>query len=118
MALILCTGADKELLKTRQIILERSGHQVLTADDEHQLVDLCHSHTFDLAVIGQSIGNRMKLHAMNLLREHCPSVKILELYAANMDRALKEADAWLEMPTEDPQAFVDAVKALTTKAAA
>src|SRR5450759_2378402 len=103
MALILCTGADRQLLKTRQLILERSGHRVITAVDERELIQHCHDHTFDLAVIGQSLGPKVKLHAMDLLRAHCPSVKILELYAPHTDRALKDADAWMEMPTDGPQ---------------
>ena len=114
MALILCMGADRELLKTRQLILERAGHQVITSLDERELIHHCHHYTFDLAVIGQSLGDEMKLHAMDLLREHCPSVKILELYSEHRERALKYADAWMEMPTNGPQDLEDVVRTLTT----
>jgi ActR/RegA family two-component response regulator len=118
MALILCTGADRRLLTTRQLILERSGHRVMTAVNEQELIEHCHDYTFDLAVIGQSLGPKMKLHAMDLLREHCPSVKILELYSPYAERALKDADAWMEMPTNGPQDFERVVRALTAPRAA
>jgi hypothetical protein len=51
MALILCTGADRQLLKTRQLILESAGHRVITALNERELIQHCHDYTFDLAVI-------------------------------------------------------------------
>jgi hypothetical protein len=54
---------------------------------------------------------------MDLLRAHCPSVKILELYAPHTDRALKDADAWMEMPTDGPQELERVVRMLTTTAA-
>jgi len=113
MGLILCTGADRRLLTTRQLILERLGHRVITAVDERELIQHCHDYTFDLAVIGQNLGDKMKLHAMDLLREHCPSVKILELYSEHRERALKDADAWMEMPTNGPQYFERVVMTLT-----
>ena len=41
MALVLCTGVDKALLQSRQLILERAGHTVLSATDEKALITIC-----------------------------------------------------------------------------
>jgi hypothetical protein len=78
MALILY-GGGSTVVETRQLLLERAGHRMITALNERERIQHCHDYTFDLAVIGQSLGPKMKLHAIFLLREHCPAVKILEL---------------------------------------
>jgi hypothetical protein len=44
MALVLSTGVDQALLKTRRLILESSGHKVVTAMDETALLAACKEH--------------------------------------------------------------------------
>jgi CheY-like chemotaxis protein len=112
MALVACTGADKALLQTRRFILEAAGHTVVTITDEKSLLAACKTHTFDVAVIGQSTGPRMKHRIAALVREYCPKAKVLELYVPHLGRELTDADAWLATPTEVPREFADRVNEL------
>ena len=102
MALVLCTGVDKGLLQSRRFILERAGHSVVTAMDEKTLLAACASHSFHVAVIGQSTGPGTKRRIAALVRQHCPDVKVLELYDPRAGRLVEDADSWLETPVDIP----------------
>jgi len=115
MPLVLCTGVDPVLLKTRQLILESAGHTVVPASDEREIKIICSKQKFDVAVIGQSIPPRIKARAMELVKEHCPEAKILELCAPYGTRTLENADAWLEMPSDQPELLVALVNRLADK---
>jgi CheY-like chemotaxis protein len=111
MALVLSTGNDPVLMKTRQLLLEGAGHTVVPASDEREIRAVCDRQKFDVAVIGQHISPNVKIRVVDLVREHCPDVRILELTLPYASKALKDADAWLEMPSE-PQELVTAVNSL------
>jgi CheY-like chemotaxis protein len=111
MALVLCTGVDPVLMKTRQLILENAGHTVVPASNEREIKAVCGEQKFGVAVIGQNISPKAKLRVLDLVREHCPEAKILELTLPYGSKALEDADAWLEMPS-DPQELVTAVNSL------
>lgn len=100
MALVLSTGADTVLMRTRQLILEREGHSVITVCDEELLASACELHVFDVAVLGQALSANMKRHDADLIRRHCPNVKLLELYSGGW--SLNDADSWLQVPSETP----------------
>ena len=102
-ALVLCTGKDPSLLRTRKLILERAGHTVITAPDQRAVAAACKEHKFDVAVLGQSISSESKRVISGLIRQLCSSAKILELYQANSGPAIQDADSWLEVPTDVPQ---------------
>jgi hypothetical protein len=112
MALVLCTGANKALLQTRRYILESAGHTVISVTDETTLLAVCQKHSFDVAVIGQSTGPKMKRRIAWLVREHCNSAKILELYEPHLGRVLDDADSWLATPVDVPKELVDRVNEL------
>ena len=112
MALVLCTGADKALLKTRRYILEEAGHTVVTVTDEISLRAACAKNRFDVAVIGQSTGPRMKPRIYDLVREYCPNAKVLELYSPHLGRVIDDADSWLPTPTDVPKELADRVTQL------
>ena len=57
MALVLCTGVNPVLMKTRQLILENAGHIVLSATDEREIKAVSRKQKFDVAIIGQSISS-------------------------------------------------------------
>jgi CheY-like chemotaxis protein len=111
MALVLCTGVDPVLMKTRQLILENAGHTVVPAIDEHEIEAACSKQKFDVAVIGQNISPNVKARFAELVRAHCPTAGILELCPPYASKTLKNADAWLEMPG-DPEELVNAVNSL------
>ena len=112
MAQVLCTGIDPVLVKTRQLVLEKAGHRVVTAVDEAAVIQACQRHKFDVAVIGQAGSTQLKRDIMSQIRQHCPTAKVLELYRYSMGRALENADAWLEVPTDVPQELAERVSAL------
>ena len=115
MALVLCTGVDKTLLQTRQYILERAGHSVVTAADELALQTACEEHSFDVAVIGQTTGTSMKRRILDLVRKHCPDAKVLELYQPYVGRVLENADSYLETPVDVPTELADRVSDLVNE---
>lgn len=115
MALVLCTGVDAVLMKTRQLLLEHAGHQVVTAMDEPTVVAACRQQIFHVAVIGQSASTTGKRRIAALIRKHCPSAKLLELYWPSTGRILPDADSWLEVPTTVPQELAERVSALSMR---
>ena len=112
MALVLCTGIDKALLQTRRLILERAGHTVVSVTDEKALTTVCQKHSFDVAVIGQTVSPKMKQRIASLVRQHCPTAKILELYPQFIGKMLTDADAWLSVPSDVPKDLADRVNEL------
>src|SRR6185312_13831038 len=102
MARVLCTGWDKGLLETRALILRSAGHEVHQARTHAEVLSACEQAHFDVAVIGQTVTNRMKRVICSFVKEHCPDVKILELYQPHLGKAVEDADAWLEVPAEIP----------------
>lgn len=112
MALVLCTGSEPVVMKTRQLLLERAGHTVILASNHSQVEKACESHQFDVAVIGQNVSPAVKERFFLLLREHCTTAKILELHRPFNEKVLQEADAWLVMPSETPEELAELVTAL------
>jgi hypothetical protein len=115
MALVLCTGVDKALLETRRLILERAGHSVVSASDETSLLNACEKHSFDVAVIGQTVSPNMKQRVEKLIREHCQNVKVLELYPPHTGKILEDADSWLLVPADIPRELADRVDELANR---
>jgi hypothetical protein len=115
MAVVLCTGVDKMLLQTRQLLLEKAGHTVVVVMDENTLFDVCQKHSFDVAVIGQTVTSKMKSRIAMLIRERCPYVKLLELYPPYIGKVLDDADAWLAVPAETPNELADYVADLAKR---
>ena len=112
MALVLCTGSDPVVMKTRQLLLETGGHTVMLASNDAQVEKACKSHQFDVAVIGQNVSPAVKQRFFRLVREHCTSTRILELLRPFNDRILEKADATLVMLSESPEQLVELVTAL------
>ena len=117
MALVLCTGVDKAVLETRKLILQAAGHTVVTAVDERSLLEACKNQPFEIAVIGQAISRKMKHHLAMLIKQHCPDIKILELYPPYTGKTLDYADSWLMVPADLPGELTDRVEELANKKA-
>jgi CheY-like chemotaxis protein len=112
MALVLCTGVNEILVETRKLVLEKSGHKVIAATTEQAMIEACQQHAFNVAVIGQTTSRRDKRRFLALIREYCPSAKVLELYQPHVGRMLESADDWLPVPAAIPQQLVERVAAL------
>jgi hypothetical protein len=116
VALVLCTGIDETLIITRKMILERGGHKVVPALGLSELVTVCSEHTFEVAVIGQMGSPEQKREFINIIRGHCPTAKVLELYRSSDEHTLADADDWLEVPARVPTDLEERVRALAGKA--
>lgn len=114
-AMVLCTGKDPSLLRTRKLILEKAGHTVVTATDQRAVAAACKEHTFDVAVLGQSVSLETKRTLGGLIRQLCPDTKILELFQANSGPVIADADSWLEVPTDVPQDLAERVSELALR---
>jgi len=95
------------------LILEREGHTVVSVSDEKKLAAVCETHSFNIAVIGQTVNPNMKLRIASLVRQHCPDAKILELYPLYAEKVVKDADSWLAVPIDVPQELAARVNELT-----
>ena len=115
MALILCTGVDEELIRSRKLLLERGGHKVVVAAGPWSLIQACMENQFDVAVMGQAISQPRKRHLLKLIRRHCPDTRVLELYSLPTGRWLENADDWLAVPAEIPTDFLEHVSALASQ---
>ena len=112
MAVVLCTGADPALMKTRKLLLEQAGHLVFTAINEGSLQKACGAYNFDVIVIGQTTSRDVKTRLLKLGREYCPKARVLELYSVSTGKVLDAADAWLEVPADIPADLSARVTAL------
>jgi len=115
MALVLCTGVDPSVVHTRQLILERAGHVVVSALDEPSLIAACEQNKFEVAVLGQTFSAKIKRRIARLVRENCPNAKLLELYNLSTGKVLEDADAWLEVLADVPQELAAQVETLAAR---
>ena len=114
MAHVLCTGADRTLMETRKLILERAGHAVTTARSEQEVRDACADKSFDVVVIGQPTVLPEKRRILDLVRQLCPGVKVLDLHYPNTPM-LDGADASLEVPGSVPGDLPERVAELASR---
>jgi hypothetical protein len=117
MATILCTGVDPLLVQTRKLILERAGHHVTPAVNVDTVLAACQGRVFDVAVIGQAASRTEKKRIFQLVRQHCPTAKVLELYVPARGKDLPDANEWLEVPVDVPAELAERVAALAGKSA-
>lgn len=115
MAFVLCTGVDRGLIHSRRVLLERAGHVVETAMREAEFFAVCSLHQFDVAVIGQTTSPFQKQQFLRLIRQHCPGVKVLELFSPLTGKQLLDADDWMEVPAAIPYDLATKVAALAEK---
>jgi len=115
MALVLCTGVDPSVVHTRQLILERAGHVVVSVLDESSLIAACEHNKFQVAVVGQSVSAKVKRRIARMVRENCPNAKLLEIYNLSTGKVLEDADAWLEMLADVPQELAAQVEMLAAR---
>ena len=96
----------------RKLILEQAGHAVTTALSEREVVSACEQGSFEVVVIGQAVSREQKSRIFSLVRQSCPTAKILELYPPYWGKILPQADDWLQVPLDVPPELADRVTAL------
>ena len=89
MSRILSVSYDTTLLRTRQMLLERAGYEVVSIPDLTVALEKCRSSAYDLVIMGHSIPRSDKQEIIRALREHCPA-PVLALLRAG-ESPLKEA---------------------------
>lgn len=99
-------------METRKLILQLAGHRVITAMNEIELAVACESNPFDVVVIGQTAKPSIKRSIYSMVRNRCPSAKILELYSPHQGRSLEDAESWMEVPAAVPRDLADRVSEL------
>jgi hypothetical protein len=112
MAVVLCTGVEEGLLSTRKMMLQRAGHIVIIAMTLPALMKACQSYALHVAVVGQEETPEKKRRVFVLIRQHCPSTKILEVYPIELGKVLTSADDWLALPKQTPNELVERVTSL------
>ena len=112
MALVLCCGVNELLVQTRVLILEKAGHKVIPALREEQASAACAANKFEVAVVGQAMSAEDKRRVSHVIRQHCPTAQLLELYTSATGRILHDADAWLLVPADVPGDLAHSVAAL------
>lgn len=112
MALVLCTGNDKALMNTRKLLLESSGHRVITALTAKAAQDACEHHAIDVVVIGQAMHDQHKTTIFDLVRKLRPQAKVLELHDPFQKPGLPTADDWLAVPSDVPSELAEHVSLL------
>lgn len=79
MARILSISHTDVLRTTRQLVLEKAGHEVVSLADLDGDLDFSKEEKFDLAVIGHGFPGEEKRRIANLANKHFAGVPILEL---------------------------------------
>ena len=106
MASILHISYYPGLLQSRQIMLEKEGHQVVSALGNEQGMALAGSGQFDVVVIGFSSGTSTRDAMVGWLKQHVPQTPVVVLLA-NSSEHFPNADR--EALSEDPQLWLNAV---------
>jgi CheY-like chemotaxis protein len=109
-ARILSVSYDLSLLETRQLLLERCGYDVVSAEGFAAAIDAC-APDFDLVIMGHSIPRRDKRAIVAELRLHGCNARVLSLLRSN-ERPIPEA---AEAVHPDPQQVLDAVARLLSR---
>jgi hypothetical protein len=112
MPVVLCTGVEEGLLTTRKLMLEKAGHFVILAMSQSAIIEACQRYAFHVAVVGQEDTPEKKRCVFALIRRHCPSTKILEVYPMEVGRSLKDADDWMALPKREPSELIERVASL------
>jgi DNA-binding response OmpR family regulator len=111
MPRILSVSYDSTLLRTRQMVLESRGYEVVSAHGFTDAVEKCKSGKYDLLIIGHSIPHNDKRAIIRELNAHCPA-PVLALMRAT-EGHLAEATASVE---PNPEQVLAAVESLLSPA--
>ncbi len=72
MPRILSISYDRALLNSRQLLLERNGYEVVSAEGFVQARKRCREGNYHLVVIGHSIPHEDKLALFETIQRECP----------------------------------------------
>jgi DNA-binding response OmpR family regulator len=108
---ILSVSYDQLLLKTRHLLLESRGYDVISAEGLEEAIAKCRSASYDLLIIGHSVPATDKQALMEESKRHCKS-PILALLRPG-EREIKGASRSLDA-TYHPDSLLLMVEDLLT----
>lgn len=105
MARILSVSYDNPLLRTRHMLLETQGHEVVSSLGFIESLKHCHEGNFDLFLLGHSIPHSDKLQLVKTFRKDCPA-PIISLRRNAGEEPVDGADYHIE---PDPEPLLELV---------
>lgn len=81
MKTVLQIAYDPTLATERHRLLVERGYRVFTARNNMEAQEACANHAFDAILLGYASPLPNRKVMMQWLREHCPGVPIVSLYA-------------------------------------
>ena len=94
MPRILSVSYDATLLRTRQMVLESRGYEVVSAEGFAEAMEKCKERKYDLIIIGHSIPHKDKQSIVQEFHSHCPAPVLALLKTGEWQ--LREATASIE----------------------
>jgi DNA-binding response OmpR family regulator len=79
-ARLLVISKNPELAEERRTLLQRTGYEVVGANNFRQVQEICERGDFHIAIIGYSIPPKEKRRIWAELITRCPHAPILELF--------------------------------------
>jgi DNA-binding NtrC family response regulator len=113
-ARILSASYDDSLRRTRHILLEAQGYEVISTDRLESSLEQCKLGGFDLFILGHSIPRQDKERMVEAFRQHC-SVPIISLRRHAAEGIVDTADYHIE---PDPEPLLELIADLVCQKAA
>jgi DNA-binding response OmpR family regulator len=82
---ILLVSYERALLKTRMMLLQSTGYQVVIADNIGAARDICRTISFDLVIIGHSIPSSDQAELAAVVRQDCPGVPLMVILRSELE---------------------------------
>lgn len=99
-ARILSVSYDLPLLRTRNMLLEREGYEVVSTSTLEASLEQCRQGGFDIFVLGHSIPYAEKEKLVDEFRKHCPAT-VISLRRNAGEQLVRGADHLIE-PDPEP----------------
>jgi CheY-like chemotaxis protein len=99
MPRILSVSYDDPVLRTRRMLLESGGYQVVSSLDLSESLEYCKRGTFHLFLLGHSIPHLDKLQLVTTFRQQCPA-PIVSLRRNQGEQLVDGADYHVEPDPE------------------
>ena len=94
MSRILSVSYDAALLRTRQMVLESRGYEVVSAEGFSEAMEKCKEGKYDLIIIGHSIPHKDKQTIVQEFHRYCSAPALALLKSGEWQ--LREATASIE----------------------
>ena len=108
MARILLASSDESLLRTRQMLFEEKGHEVVSSLGIVSSLEHCRAGGFDLFILGHSIPHPQKKRLGENFKRLCPA-PIISLRRIPSERNMCGADYYSDPEPDELLQLVDRI---------